>query len=606
MIGKDINGSYVIENSSLRITLDKTAKRIESLENLHSSDVGNGPCELFMLDMHGRVVNSSEFSAEVSICSDEVYEMLTINASLESELVYVRISFINDGQDTINILYQVRDDYKYGVQTRMKMHIPLMEKLSAGEDSRKYYPGCTVSDKNGNNVLVPMRESLYSSDILMPLVVCDRDDRYGYSVEFPTLSDLNNVGATQNINKLLTYINSEDALKNHWVEINPDSTFNDTVELKITGIKNGWAEAFRRVRSAWRQNYDFSEYGREDLSWMKKCVVNHFAFLYGREAFDGEKINVDRLLSDGEAFGGYDSVTIWNQYPRLGIDSRSQWDFHDDFPGGRKAIRDAVSEMHERGVYVFLPYIPWDQGINVSAEAMSNDFAKLVRDTDADGYQLDTLIEIPHIFREKLDEIREGLVLQTQHHPAKKRPTEFITTSWDEFWRTDPMPEDDVFRFMCPEHIAPVISRWLRTEDKTILIKRAEFGAAPIVIWQDIFGRWMPYTDEQKRMIRRWKNVYLENIDIYQGDDPVPLMPTFTQDLYCNSFGNSGGDRVILSFFNDSDERKEEISFRTEAGVKDCSVILGEGFCRTDGKVISFDIGPFEVKHILVRTDTES
>ena len=606
MIREDPNGRYVIENRSLRITVDPASGKIAGLDNLHSSGVSNGECGLFLLDMHGRVFSSDEFSEKASICSDEVYEMLTINASLESELVYVRISFINDGKDTVNILYQVRDDYKYGVQTRMKMHIPLMEKLSVGEDSRKYYPGCTVSDKNGNNVLVPMRESLYSSDILMPLVVCDRDDRYGYSVEFPTLSDLNNVGATQNINKLLTYINSEDALKNHWVEINPDSTFNDTVELKITGIENGWAEAFRRVRSAWRQNYDFSEYGREDLSWMKKCVVNHFAFLYGREAFDGEKIDVDRLLSDGEAFGGYDSVTIWNQYPRLGIDSRSQWDFHNDFPGGREAIRNAVRKMHERGVYVFLPYIPWDQGLNVSAESMSDDFAKLVRDTDADGYQLDTLIEIPHIFREKLDEIREGLVLQTQHHPAKKRPTEFITTSWDEFWRTDPMPEDDVFRFMCPEHIAPVISRWLRTEDKTTLIKRAEFGAAPIVIWQDIFGRWMPYTDEQKRMTRRWKNVYLENIDIYQGDDPVPLMPTFTQDLYCNSFGNSGGDRVILSFFNDSDERKEEISFRTETGVKDCSVILGEGFCRTDGKVISFDIGPFEVKHILVRTNTES
>ena len=127
----------------------------------------------------------------------------------------------------------------------------------------------------------------------MPLVVCDACGRYGYSVEFPTLSDLNNVGATQNVNKLLTYIKSEEGLKDHWVEINPDDTYNDTAELKITGLRDGWPEAFRRVRSAWRQNYDFSEYSRKDLAWMKRCVVNHFAFLYGREAFDGEKINVD-------------------------------------------------------------------------------------------------------------------------------------------------------------------------------------------------------------------------------------------------------------------------------------------------------------------------
>ena len=64
---------------------------------------------------------------KADICSDDVFEMLTVNASLESERVYVRISFINDGKDTVNILYQVRDDYKYGVQTRMKIHLPLLE-----------------------------------------------------------------------------------------------------------------------------------------------------------------------------------------------------------------------------------------------------------------------------------------------------------------------------------------------------------------------------------------------------------------------------------------------------------------------------------------------
>jgi hypothetical protein len=480
------------------------------------------------------------------------------------------------------------------------MHVPLLSELSCGEGEIKHYPSCSVRGPKGTDVLVPMRETFYSTDVLMPLVVSDRDEQFGYCVEFPVESDLSDTGAVQNINKILTTISSEEELVYHNVQINPDASFNDTMELKITGLKKGWPEAFERTRRVWSERYDFSEYDKPDLKWFDRCVVNNFTFLYGKEGFDlkNKKIDVEGLLKQGEAFGGYDTVTIWNMYPRLGIDSRTQWDFYDDFPGGRQAIREAVAQFHKHGVKVFLPYIPWDEGPNESTESMGDQFAKIIADTDADGFQLDTLTDLPYSFRKKLDKVKPGIILTTQHHPMKKHPTEFITTSWDEFWRTDPMPEVDVFRFICPQHKAPVISRWLRMEDKTVFIKRVEFGGATIVIWQDIFGRWMPFTEEQKARIKRWKETYLKYIDIYQCADPIPLYPTLKKDLYCNLFSGSHGD--IYSFYNDSENRRQIEGIRLNREGSGAEVIYGNSAVSFDG-TLNFTIEPKEVVHILVK-----
>jgi hypothetical protein len=327
--------------------------------------------------------------------------------------------------------------------------------------------------------------------------------------------------------------------------------------MVFTGIKNGWVEAFDRYRDIWAAAYDFAEYDKADLRWFKNCVIHNFTFLFGKEGFDHEKqrVDVEGLIKQGEEFGGYDTVTLWNQYPRLGIDARTQWDFYDDFPGGRTALQEAVKEFHKHKVPVFLPYIPWDRSSTENTETTGDEFVRIIADTGADGFQLDTMHDIPYSFRQKLSSLRPGIILTSQSHPSKGLPVELLTTSWDEFWRIDPMPEVDVFRFICPKHLAPVVSRWLRYEDKTVLINRALFSAVPIVIWQDIFGRRMPFAQEQKAVLRNYKQVYLKYRAVYQGNKPVPLYPVLSnKNIYCNLFSDSGISENIYSFYNDSGE----------------------------------------------------
>jgi hypothetical protein len=607
MINHDVNIKTIkMTNNALKAVLDYSSGTvIKEFTNIYSGKKINTDKELFLLKIYEKEYKSSDFElADIITAVDETEELITVLFELKEEIIKVKVHFINDKKETIRILYQVYDGYKYGVPYVSMLRIPLLAEMRAsdGEDL-VYCPGNPVKTPEGKEIIMPMREAFYDSDIKLPLIVCDKDNKYGYSIQFPNISDLNDGGATQNIGKLLSRMSSKEEFENHYLRINPDASFNDTLELTVTGIKEGWVEAFDRYRDYWAAEYDFSEYDREDLKWWKDCAVHNFTFLYGKQAFDHDNqvIDTERLLKEGEEFGGYDSVILWNLYPRLGIDKRTQWDFYDDFPGGREALRKAVDEFHENGVYVFLPYIPWDRGRNESTDSMGEEFVRIVKDTNADGYHLDTMVNLPYSYRKGLDELRPGLVLMTQHHPGKKHSMEFLTASWDEFWRFAPMPEVDVLRFMCPQHVSPVISRWLRKEDRDILIRRSQFGGAPIVIWQDIFGRWMPFEKSQKEEIKKWKNIYLKYKEIFHGLKPIPLYPTNTLSLYCNIFQSGKNKEKIYAFYNDSDEL-------TEADVKlyqgDCAsaeIILGDGDCKFNRDSINIKIKPKEVLQILTR-----
>lgn len=593
-----------LENKALRVALTYAdGVRFEEFSNIPSGRTANREREAFVLTIYGHEYTSRDFTVkEVKTAGDQKQELVTFLLELPEEKLALRLHLISDREDTVSVLYQFRDGYKLSAPSVTTLHLPLLAgfESGAGRDSKHYPSGVMPCDKG--DVMQPMMEYFHSADILLPLVVSDENEKYGFSVGFPSKSDLNDTGATQNVNKLLTAIDSEDELIHHLVRINPDDSFNDTVELKVTGIAGGWAQAFDRYRDEWQSRYDFAEYGRPDLKWIEEGCVHNFVFLYGKEGFDHEKqeIDVDGLIKQGEAFGGYDTVAIWNQYPRLGIDKRTQWDFYDDFPGGRKALRAAVKKFHDRGVKVLLPYIPWDRGNDETTNTMGDEFARIVADTDADGYQLDTMRDLPFSYRKKLDDVKPGLLLQTQHHPLKKHPVEFITSSWDEFWRVDPMPEADVFRFICPQHIAPVISRWLRLEDKWTLIKRCEFGAAPIVIWQDIFGRWMPFTEEQKARIKTWKATYMRHRAVYQGKKPIPLLPTGNADVYCNLFVADEGGARIYSFYSHADA-PQSCTMTLCDNAKSAEIVLGNGKAALGGARLTTEVAPKEVLHVLVK-----
>ena len=488
----------------------------------------------------------------------------------EVEDIEIRISFLSQHTGHLTINVTARSDAK--ISRPLSLHCPFLAHLRAPEDGKTYYPGEIAEKRNGkgavvNNPLFPL-----------PYVLTDREDSLGIEVQFQTASTLE--VAVQNRNVELQKIASGKEMEEHRLSIRLNQSMATIFELKMHVLDAGWREVFSSCREDFLQEIDASEYQRDDIAWMNNCFLHHFTYLYGNEVYDYEnnKVDVKRLLEEGKSFGGYDSITLWHQYPRLGIDKRNQWDFFNDFPKGIEGLKEIIQVAHNEGVKVFLPYKPWDIGEGESMQEVGKKVADLVKRTDADGLFLDTMDRAPQGVRESLDEAKSGVVLCSEAQPIEQKALEVLTSSWDQYWDTYAMPEINIVRFALPQHATPVICRWATLEEKDDMILRAMLNGTGIVIWQDVFGSWLPFTKQQKEKIAEYKGIWMRYQKVFGGRNPIPLFPTAKKELICNQFVEDGEKRVIFALYNDGDQPINGILLQTHLKWENakCSTLWGD------------------------------
>jgi len=341
------------------------------------------------------------------------------------------------------------------------------------------------------------------------------------------------------------------------------------LEAELILHKGGWPAAFALFRDRVRRLFDLSQYRRPDTAWFQDQFVQHFTFLFGREILNLEtgRWDVDRFLDEAERnFGGYDGILLWGVYPRLGIDERTQWDFYDDFPGGREELRRLSRRARERGVRVFLPYLPWDQSAESqggSCEPAEQALARLVSDVEADGVFLDTLSAISPSFRVALDQARPGVVFCSEGR-VKGQAFEIITGSWDETsmargvrrgnWSAapEPMPSVNLWRFLFPDHRFFVLNRHGMGEHRIRMIQRGFFAGMGWVVWQDIFGLAHPYTPDEAALLKQCRTIFREHREALHSPEPTPLVETLHPSLLANEFPVAA--KRLWTLYNQSDE----------------------------------------------------
>ena len=131
-----------------------------------------------------------------------------------------------------------------------------------------------------------------------------------------------------------------------------------------------WPE-YRQQLAAWRDlkrrelAYDDALYHLPQFAWTARDFSCCFLMMCDEQFYDrvSGQYKVQAFLEyGGERFGGYDSVVLWQAYPRIGLDERNQFDFYRDMPGGIKGLRSVVDQLHQAGVKAFIDYNPWDTG----------------------------------------------------------------------------------------------------------------------------------------------------------------------------------------------------------------------------------------------------
>ena len=490
------------------------------------------------------------------------------------------------GNFVIRVIFRVRDgriDLKYYGRAEWPEHAPQPVRMrfpwlsAAPDEARVRFPGRCAAKADGTT-------ALQQKGLAHPPLCAEKPDGSGYAVWFPVEAAGMGWTSCRNI-ELMEYREPSDVM-NKWIHPRITEYDNLLAEMEIQPLTGGWNQCFGYMKARVREAFDPSEYQDLALRWIDRCGLVHFSYAFGDEFFDyaSGKPDIGRVIAEGEKFGGYDAVILWHEYPRLGIDAGDQWDLYDDYPGGRENLKTLIRELHGKGIRVLVPYKPWDRARDMTDDDTLKRVSGLIADLDIDGLFLDTMNTVPEGFREAMNAVKPGVLFMAEAEPDVIHSYETVTCSWNQF-HTDPsMPEANLSRFLFPEHRRFTVARWHTGCQKDMMIERAVFNGMGLVIWQDVFGCRLPYTEAQKEKVREWKKLYTDYMPVFQTENAVPLLTTEQPFIYANGF--FGEDRAIITLYCDSSSGAEG-RLVSAFGYTRVSVLRGEGDFSVSGGCIT-------------------
>ena len=326
-----------------------------------------------------------------------------------------------------------------------------------------------------------------------------------------------------------------------------------------------------RMRNALRDSLDLGIFSREGIEWYRSAYVEAFLFMYDTSFYDREagRYRIDEILDDGEReFGGYDIILLWQSYPRLGIDNRNQIDYYRDMPGGLQGLRAVVDRAHARGVRVFVNYNPWDIGTrrepgappyidkrgyrgrfpdtNAPAVADAEALGAVIKEIGADGVFLDTMASDDPGFLAPMERANADIVFNPEAVP----PTEALSSiagSW--LQRNTVVPPDLLtIRWVEPRFSFRAIDR--NADEHSDIIQKAFFHGCGQVVWENIFGWWNPWPEEDRALLRRCVRLLRRFSGAFQDRDWQPYVATEVDGVYAHRWHSS--DTILHTLINET------------------------------------------------------
>jgi formylglycine-generating enzyme required for sulfatase activity len=278
---------------------------------------------------------------------------------------------------------------------------------------------------------------------------------------------------------------------------------------------------------------------------------------------------IDSVLADGQKeFGGYDSIVLWQGYPRLGIDERNQFDMYRQMPGGLDGVRQIVEKCHARSVHVFIDYNPWDTGTRREPKSDYETLADIIKAIDADGVFLDTLSAGSPELRVALDKAKPGLAIVCEGHPEFAQLA-VCSGSWGQWLQPTQAPAVLKIRWVEPRHVQYLIRRWDRCRSDEVT--SAFFNGTGMLIWENIFGTYNPWNINDRTAWKKANKILHYFSDCFVEGQWQPYYPSNNKDLYINCWKDD--DATVYVLVNNgrpiNDETLFEVSSNSAGGFYD-------------------------------------
>ena len=469
---------------------------------------------------------------------------LDFSQSFKKDFLKGRISIIQKKDNVIDFVFQLSVNWKDDIPKKISLIFPFLRNLNNHKNFLK--PGYISNGKK------PLKKSTWNFHEYPPAILSNNSGKTAIGIEFydqfPWQANYN-LGMHEAI--------SSDNFEKYEAEVQLNQHLSDVVVMRLYTSSKGRNDIFNLWKANTRSRYDLRKYFKPQNMWIKKNYITHFTFAYGKETFNYEKtkFNIKKIIKEGREFGSYDSLIFWHQYPRLGLDHTNQWDMYKYLPQEYESIKKIVRECHKNGIKFFIPFKPWDVKSNESLDYHAKSLEDFIAKTNIDGFFLDTMSSLPDSFL-KIQKKFPSFEFASEGTPREQRQIEQLTSSWDQIgdirrnYKVE--IETNMFRFVFPEHPLNMVSRWSVGSDKDSIIKRAAFNGTGLVIWQDVFGAWLPFNKKQKQLIKKLKNLLTKFHDIIYGSNSVPLIDTLSNGLICNQFCNDNNQKIfaIYNFTN--------------------------------------------------------
>ena len=319
---------------------------------------------------------------------------------------------------------------------------------------------------------------------------------------------------------------------------------------------DGAADEWVRGLIEWRQEhlirigFDDTLYRDPELKWAQSNFVHTLLMVEDRYFYDPDtqRYTVDRYLDDLTArYGGVDSVLIWYIYPNIGIDDRNQFDIVDALPGGLEALKGIVAEFHARGVKVFLPTMPWDNGTRDGSAPDWERIADLVAETGADGINGDTYSGVPRAFHVACEARGRRVILQPESTAqAGDHHLSWNLQSWTKRIPDETIPTVVKLKWLEPRHIINIENRWSR--NRTSDLQHAFFNGIGYVAWENVFGFVNRFTDRDAETLRRVATVQREFAAELTGPHWRPYERTAQIGIFASRWPGAG--RTLWTLIN--------------------------------------------------------
>jgi hypothetical protein len=307
-------------------------------------------------------------------------------------------------------------------------------------------------------------------------------------------------------------------------------------------LRGEWQARMRDWRRDARRilRYDGSRYQRPELAWAAEAFVCGVAMVWDRSFYDprARTFTVAEYLDRADRlFGGFDALVLWHAYPRIGFDDRNQFDFYRELPGGPESLREIVAACHAHGVRAILDYNPWDTGTRPEPGGHYDALVRLVCESGADGIFLDTLGHAADELRGRLDQCAPGAALQSEHVVPFDRVWDH-PMSWVQWPPQADPPYVIANKWLEPRQMQHLVRRWDASHRDELHL--AWLNGTGVVVWENVFGRHNPWTDEDRQLLRGMRTVHREFGGLFHSGEWTPMVATRHPDLYASRWHGDG------------------------------------------------------------------